>query len=226
MSRADEEENQNDIEELILKESIVSATGLRADTLQVGIKGDPSLRETAAYRPKYRNIMDELFGEIEPHLQDLLLNRGTYRLYIGFNSAEVRTSSVFDPLREETHAADRFVDARYVERHFPQLPYEDKVQLMRSIYEGLMQHPVYARLPGYWRSIFARRHASWQPMKQEQIPVIMSTLQVLREMPDYYLRSVTVCVVQDLVRLQFNCDGTQLVSAGNYKKFLEENFPA
>lgn len=216
--------NDRELEELVLKESIVSATGLRANSIQVGIKGDPSLRETAPMRAKYRNVMDELLGDIEPRLADLLLNRGTYRLYIGFNSAEIRTHSIFDPLREETHAAEKFVDQDYVERHFPSLPYADKVSAMRDLYAGLMRSTVFERLPSYWQSIIQKRHAAWEPMSWDMIPNVMSTLKVLRDMPDYYLRNVTVCIVQDLVRMNFNCDGTQLVSAGNFKKFLEDNF--
>lgn len=216
--------NDRELEELVLKESIVSATGLRADSIQVGIKGDPSLRETAPMRAKYRNVMDELLGDIEPSLTDLLQNRGTYRLYIGFNSAEIRTHSIFDPLREETHAAERFVDQDYVERHFPALPYADKVSAMRDLYAGLMRSAVFERLPSYWQSIIQKRHAAWEPMSRDMIANVMSTLKVLRDMPDYYLRNVTVCIVQDLVRMNFNCDGTQLVSAGNFRKFLEDNF--
>ncbi|MGE0080083.1 MAG: hypothetical protein AB7U81_02165 [Thiohalomonadaceae bacterium] len=218
--------SEREIEELVLKESIVSATGLRPDSLQVGIKGDPSLRETAYLRKKYPNVMDDVFEKIVPRLADLLVNRGTYRIYIGFNSAEIRTTSIFDPLREETHAAEMFVDPAYVERHFPALPFDEKVQAMRDIYEGLMGSRMYARLPGYWRNIFEKRHASWKPMEPEQIPTILATLKVLRDMPDYYLRSATLCIVQDLIRMQFNCDGTQLVRAENYTTFLAENFGA
>lgn len=216
--------NDRELEELVLKESIVSATGLRADSIQVGIKGDQSLRETAPMRAKYRNVMDELLADIEPRLADLLLNRGTYRLYIGFNSAEIRTHSIFDPLREETHAAEKFVDQDYVERHFPPLPYADKVSAMRDLYAGLMRSTVFERLPSYWQSIIQKRHAAWEPMSRDMIANVMTTLKVLRDMPDYYLRNVTVCIVQDLVRMNFNCDGTQLVSAGNFRKFLEDNF--
>lgn len=216
--------NDRELEELVLKESIVSATGLRADNIQVGIKGDPSLRETAPMRAKYRNVMDELLGDIEPRLTDLLQNRGTYRIYIGFNSAEIRTHSIFDPLREETHAAEKFVDHDYVERHFPSLPYADKVSAMRDLYSGVMRSAVFERLPNYWQNIIQKRHAAWEPMHRDVISNVMSTLKVLRDMPDYYLRNVTVCIVQDLVRMNFNCDGTQLVSAGNFKKFLEDNF--
>ena len=47
----------------------------------------------------------------------------------------------------------------------------------------------------------------------------------MRDLPDFYLRNITICIVQDLIRMQFNCDGTQIISAENYQKFLEENMP-
>lgn len=34
----------NELEELVLRESIVSATGLNETSVEIGIKGDPSLR--------------------------------------------------------------------------------------------------------------------------------------------------------------------------------------
>lgn len=214
-----------EMEELVLKESIVSATGLSAGEVLIGIKGDPSLRETALERHRYCNRMDEIYAEIEPHLVDLLLNRGTYRVYVGFNSVEVRTSSVFDPLREETHSAEKFLDPGYVERHFPAISYEDKVQGIRDLYRFQRESPLFDKLPSYWRNISIKRANTWQPMDKDGIPHIMHTLKLLRDMPGYYLRGGSICIVQDLVRMQFNCDGTQLVSAGNYRRFLEENIP-
>ncbi len=171
-------EYEREMEELVLKESIVSATGLASGNLQIGIKGDPSMRETAMVRQRYRNTMDEIYPDIEPQLEELLHNRSTYRLYVGFNSVEIRTNSIFD------------------------------------------------RLPDYWRRISERRAQVWQPMECERIAEVMPTLKVLRDMPDYYLRGASICLVQDLLRLQFNCDGTQLVSARNYQRFLEENIPS
>ncbi len=220
-----ETNTERELEELVLKESIVSATGINADALQVGIKGDPSLRETALLRAKYRGVIDDIYDDIRARLEDLLLNRGTYRLYIGFNSGEVRTHSIFDPLREETHAVERFLDPSYVERHFPALSYDDKVAGMRDIYRALRGSALFGKLPGYWRNIVERRHIDWKPMEREAIAPIMVNLKTLRDMPDYYLRNVSICIVQGLVRMQFNCDGTQLVNAKNYRRFLEEHFP-
>jgi hypothetical protein len=223
---ADNTSPDRELEELVLKESIVSATGINAQTLQVGIKGDPSLRETALVRAKYRGVIDEIFDEVRGPLEDLLLNRGTYRLYIGFNSGEIRTHSIFDPLREETHAVERFLDPSYVERHFPTISYDDKVAGMRDIYRALRASALFSKLPGYWRNIVERRHIDWKPMECETIGPIMANLKTLRDMPDYYLRNVSLCLVQGIVRMQFNCDGTQLVDARNYQRFLEQNFPS
>lgn len=112
-------ESDEQLERLVLEESIISSTGINSESLQVGIKGDPSLRETALYREKYLTILDERFDAIMPVLIDLLLHRGIYRLFIGYNSASIRTSSVFDPMREEIHDAGKFLDQDYVNRHFP-----------------------------------------------------------------------------------------------------------
>ncbi|MEN8171063.1 MAG: hypothetical protein ABFS08_12645 [Pseudomonadota bacterium] len=212
-----------ELEELVLKESIVSATGLSADFLQVGIKGDPSLRETAMYRPRYNSVLDEIYPQLEEHLLELLCERSTYRLYIGFSSAEIRTQSVFDPLREETHAAERLLDDDYVARHFPAISYEDKVQGMREMYDYLLTSRLFGNLPEHWKNIFSRRHSDWHPMDKESIAKVLGSLKALRDMPDYYVRNATISMVQGIVRLSFNCDGTQLVNAENYQRFLEEN---
>jgi hypothetical protein len=212
-----------ELEELVLKESLVSAMGLRADNLQVGIKGDPSLRDTIFQRKKYRSPVDGIYDSLEPNLEDMMLNRSIYRLYIGFNSGEVRTCSVFDPLREEVHSAEKLSDPAYVDRHFPHINYEDKVEGIRNIYRHLRESDLFGFVPDYWKNIMIKRARAWNPIRQTDIPVIMQTLHKLRELEEFYLRNITICIVQHVVRLQFNCDGTQLIDAENYRQFLEEN---
>lgn len=219
----DTTEQEQDFEELILKESIVSASGLNSGNLLIGIRGDPSLRETTFDRKRYKSEVDEYLDILMPNLQELMLNRSTYKLFVGFNNGEIRTISIFDPLREEVHSVDRMIDHSYIERQFPEVPYEDKIQLMRDIYNGLRANPIYQRLPNYWQNIMARRSAAWEPMEQEEIVNVISTLKTLREMPTYYIRNITISIVQSIVRMQFNCDGTQIVSAENYQQFLEDN---
>lgn len=212
-----------ELEELVLKESIVSATGLSPVSLQVGIKGDPSLRETAMLRPRYHTVLDDIYPQLEEHLLEMLCERSIYQLYVGFNSGEIRTCSVFDPLREETHTAERILDDDYLSRHFPAISFEDKVQGMREMYDYLLGSRMFEKLPAHWKKIFERRHGKWNPMAREDIARVLSSLKALRDTPDYYLRNATISMVQGIVRLQFNCDGTQLVNAENYQRFIEEN---
>jgi len=219
------EHSNNTIEEQILKESIVSAAGLNADTLQVGLKGDPSLRETVLQRERHRSSMDGIIDIIASNLDDMMLNRGIYCVYVGFNSGEIRTLSIFDPLRSEIHAGEKLADRHYIERHFPTITFEDKIDLMRELYEALRATRFYQRLPGYWQSILERRSGSWQPLCREEINAVFASLRALREMQEYYLRNITVCMVQGIVHMQFNCDGTQIINAKNVRRFVDENIP-
>ena len=211
------------LEELIMQESIVSAAGLNSEQVLIGIKGDPSLRESATLRKRYDSKVDKLFDTLEPNLEDIMINRGIYRIFVGFNSGEIRTDSIFDPLRQEIHDAEKIADKNYINRHFPLINYTDKVALMRELYAGLRASEHYQKIPGYWQNILNRRSKQWRPLEAENIPKILSTVSKLRELDEYYLRNITICIVQGIVRMQFNCDGTQIIDAHNFKHFLEEN---
>ncbi len=216
---------ENELEELVLRESIVSATGLNEGSLQIGIKGDPSLRETTLDRKRYESPVDKVIVPLMENLEELMLNRSCYRIFIGFNSGEVRTNSIFDPLREEIHASEKLADKSYLDRHFPKITYAEKIQAMRDIYSSIKSSELFNTVPGYWKSIFNKRHQTWEPMTRDEIHTIMSSIKIMRDLPDFYLRNITICIVQDLVRMQFNCDGTQIISAENYQKFIEDNMP-
>lgn len=217
--------SENELEELVLRESIVSATGLNEGSLQIGIKGDPSLRETSLERKKYESPVDKVMDKLIVNLEELMLNRGIYRIFIGFNSGEIRTSSIFDPLRQEIHEAERLADSAYIDRHFPKVKFEDKIQAMRDIYEVIYSSKLFQTVPDYWKRIVSKRHGSWEPMTRDEIKTIMHSVRTMRDLPDFYLRNITICIVQDMIRMQFNCDGTQIISAENYQKFIEENMP-
>ncbi len=217
----DLEEDQ--LEKLILQESIVSAAGLNSEQVLIGIKGDPSLRESAPLRKRYDSKVDSLFDQLKPNLEDIMLNRGIYRIFVGFNSGEIRTNSVFDPLRQEIHDAEKIADTDYINRHFPLIDYNDKVELMRELYDALRASKHYQKIPGYWQSILNRRSQHWLPLEPENISKVLSTVRTLRDIEEYYLRNITMCIVQGIVRMQFNCDGTQIIDAHNFKNFLEEN---
>jgi hypothetical protein len=212
-----------ELEELVLQESLVSATGLHSNNIQVGIKGDPTLRDSVFTRGKQKSPVDELFACLEPQLEEMMLRRSVYRVYIGFNSGEVRTCSVFDPMREEVHQAEKLCESDYIKRHFPEISYTHKVQGIRTIYDDLRKSDLFRYVPDYWKRIMQRRAQTWNPIREDDLPGIISTLQKLRELDEFYLRNATICIVQHVVRLQFNCDGTQLVDAENYRQFLEQN---
>lgn len=218
-------EQEMDMEEIVLKESIVSAAGINASSLQIGIRGDPSMRETTVERKRYRSSVDEHLDALMPRLEELMLNHSPYQLFIGFNNGEIRTNSVFDPMRQEIHDAEKMIDPAYIQRQFPAVEYTDKIKLIRETYGTLREHPVYQQLPGYWKNFMAKRSKAWEPMEPAEIKTVISTLKALRDMPMYYLRNITINIVQSIVRIQFNCDGTQIVSAENYTRFLEENLP-
>ena len=214
---------EDQLEELILKESIVSAAGLTSSQVLIGIKGDPSLRESAHLRKRYDSKVDSLFDQLEPNLEDILLNRGIYRIFVGFNSGEIRTNSVFDPLRQEIHDAEKIADKAYIDRHFPLITYHDKVTLMHELYATLRASEYYKKMPSYWQNILNRRSQHWIPLEPDNIPKILSTVRKLRDIEEYYLRNITMCIVQGIVRMQFNCDGTQIIDAHNFKNFLQDN---
>ncbi len=223
-NQPDKEMNEDErMEELILQESIVSAAGLNSEQVLIGIKGDPSLRESAALRKRYDSKVDSLFDTLEPNLEDIMLNRGIYRFFLGFNSGEIRTNSVFDPLRQEIHDAEKIANTDYINRHFPKIEYDEKIALMRQLYGCLRGSEHYKSIPGYWQNILNRRSQNWRPLEPENIVSILSTVRKLREIDGYYLRNITLCIVQGIVRMQFNCDGTQIIDAHNFKHFLEEN---
>lgn len=212
-------------EELVLKEALVSATGLDSSVLQVGLKGDPSLRETATVRQRYDSELDRIYDKLEPKLEDLLINHSPYHIFIGFNNAEVRTRSIFDPLREEIHDAGKLLNDNYIDRHFPAIPFEEKIIAMRELYDYVLNTPHFERIPKFWKNIFCKRHKVWQPMSQDEIRTVFQTLGVLRSMDTYYLRNITISIVQSVVRMQFNCDGTHFVKSSDFKKFIAENMP-
>lgn len=214
-----------DLEQLVLQENIVSAVGLNSAQLQIGIKGDPSLRETAMDRCRYESEIDRLFNRIEPVFEDLLLKRGIFRLFIGFNNSEVRTCSIFDPLREEIHDAASLVSGKYLDRHFPVLPYEEKTRVMRQLYKALLKSDLYHYLPEHLQNIAEKRHKKWHPMSEEEVCKVLDSLKLLRNLPEYYLRNFSISTVQCVVRLQFNCDGTQIIHARDFDTFIHENLP-
>ena len=217
--------DNTDLEQQVLQENISSAVCLNSAQIQIGLKGDPSLRETVMDRCRYESELDNLFTEIEPVFEELLLKRGIYRLFIGFNNNEVRTNSIFDPLREEIHAATALVSKDYINRHFPAIPYAEKTRIMHQLYTALLKSDLYQYMPAHLQSLASKRHEGWQPMDEKDVEKILRNLGRLRSLPEYYLRNFSISTVQSVVRMQFNCDGTQIIHASDFDSFIQENLP-
>jgi hypothetical protein len=210
-------------EELVLRENLIDTTGLRGNNLHISIKGDPSIRESAFSRGRYQSVVDGILPELVCSLEELLLYRCVYKVFIAFNSGEVRLNSVFDPFYEETHTADKLVDRSYIERHFPCLSYRQKTELITGLYTFVMDDDTYASLPQHWKNVYRRSHENWQPIEPLEIAGVLQKLVELRNIQNFYLRNFSLSMVHNAIRLQFNCDGTHIVSTEDYQRFVEEN---
>lgn len=210
-------------EDLVLKEKLIDADGLRNQDIHIGIKGDPSLRESAMLRERYESIVDQLLPKLVVRFEDLLLNRSAHRIMIGFNNGEIRISTLLDPFCEEFHPAVRLLDDSYVDRHFPRIGYRKKADMIRHLYGSIGEDAFFAALPDHLRHGYTRYFSNWEPVPEAQIREILSKLPLLRSIPNFYVRNVTVGVLKDAIHMQFNCDGTHIVSARGYERFLAEN---
>lgn len=210
-------------EELVLKESLMDTTGLGGQKFHLSIKGDPSLRESAFSRERYESIVDPILPELVEQMEELLLRRSVFQLFIHFNSGEVHTLSVFDPFREEIHPATRIADAGYVGRHFPTIEYEDKSDLIRRLYGFLENDDRNGALPELTRRRYGAIYRNWHPTPPEEIRNALARLPELRTIPNFFLRNFALSVTRDAIRMQFNCDGTHIVGVEDYNRFLDEN---
>lgn len=210
-------------EELILRESLIDMTGLSGKRLNLSIKGDPSLRESAFARDRYESVVDKVLDRLQPNLEELLLNRCVYHLLINFNSGEIRTSSIFDPFVEEVHTSDKLLDRAYINRHFPEISYDEKVRMIKSMYQFISSNDNFSQLPVHYKNIINKSHEHWQPIAKDEISQVMTKLSTLRNIQNFYLRNFSISMIQDAIRMQFNCDGTHIVSAEDYQQFLRDN---
>ena len=79
------------------------------------------------------------------------------------------------------------------------------------------------RLPGPFRKIHRAFHDRWEALSPDEARLALSRMAMLRNIPFFYLRNFAINMAQKTIRLQFNCDGTHIVSAEDYGRFVEEN---
>ena len=209
-------------EELVLKEKLIETMGLPSHHLHIGIKGDQSLRETAMSRKRYQSVVDGILPELIPHLEELLLRRCVYRVFIGFNSGEIRISSLMDPFTEEYHPAKRLLDDGYLDRHFSVMNYASKAAMVRSLYATLQERTCFNTMPAGLQAIFGNMYRNWLPVPEQDVARTILNLPALRSIENYYVRNVTISTIRDAIHMQFNCDGAHIVSSDDYAKFLKE----
>lgn len=210
-------------QERLLRENLVQQIGLESGSLHVSIKGDPSLRESAFTRERYQSLADQMLPRLIPQLEQLLLERASYQWTIHFNSGEVRTATVFHPFQENAHAVEKMVNAFYFDSHFPRMDYAEKGALIRRLFTFLHQDPAFAALPAPARTLYRNLQEPWQPANPEDIRRILARIDLLRGLENFYVRNLSLSMATDLVRIQFNCDGTHLLSTNYYEQFIADN---
>ena len=210
-------------EELILRETLISSSGIDGRHLHVSIKGDPSLRETALFRERYESFVDKVLPELAPSLEDLLLRRCVFEIFIGFNSGEIRTASLLNPFTDEIHQVRKLLDPAYLDRHFPTIDYVQKAEIISKLYRCVRADRWFDGLPLHLKKIWSAYYDNWSPVSPDEISKTVSSLPVLRRIQNFYLRNVTISIIRDAIHMQFNCDGTHIVSSDDYTRFLDEN---
>lgn len=210
--------------ELFLREELVDSTGLDHESLHIAFGGDASLRETALYRERYDSAADKRIEDLINSTKDVIINRCAHQIMINFNSGEIRTMSIFDPFREKVHVVDKFVESSYINRHFQAIPYDEKAEMVRNIYKFIMNEPAFNKLNDDKKEIITRPLENWKPLSKEKLDNMISKFAYLRNIESLYLRNVKISMIQDAVRMQFNCDGTHFIDSTNYDEFIEENF--
>jgi len=210
-------------EELALKENLLATTGIKGNNLQISIKGDPTMRETVFDRERRESPMDKVLPELTKVLQALLLERCVSEVSLHFNSGEIRLTSICDPFNYEIHPANKLIDTNYLNRHFPLMAYDTKIDLIRRLYDTLASQFSDLSLPGYYADSFRSRYEQFQPLAQGEIVRVIDRLQTLRSIPNFYLRNMAISITRDAIRMQFNCDGTHIVSTNDYDRFLADN---
>ena len=225
MTESIQTRNDDSIAYGVPQEAIVGAFGLPVDKPFVSIKGDPSLRETVQLRPRQVSRLDKIASQVLETCATLLRETGVYAIYVGFNSSEVRTESIFNPFAYEIHDAEDLVKPGYVTRHFVPVPYEEKTRTIAWIRAMIQTGPLSHYLPAHWLSLMENDRTHWKPLAQDSIGEIVQCFDTLRSIDGYYLRNAAISLSEGIVRASYNCDGTYIVRADYFPEFVRLNTP-
>lgn len=209
--------------EWLLREQLVATTGVGHGNLHVSIKGDPSLRETAFTRDRHDSMVDKVLPNLIPAIRYMLQETSVYRVFVGLNNGEVRISSVINPFIEEMHTANKIVSGAYLHRHFPEMDYEKKCSLIQDVTDFIEHTQQFKTMNQNWQRVLDVIQDDWRPVPWPELEGVLDQLVMMRKIPNFYLRNFSLSMAQDAVRMQFNCDGTHIVSTRQYHQFLEDN---
>ncbi len=169
--------------------------------------------------------MDRVAGAALDACEVLLVETGIYAIYIGFNSSEVRTESIFNPFAYEVHKVEDLIQPSYRERHFIRLPFIEKTRAISWIQAMVQTGPLRSYLPPYWQVLMDEHRRNWHPPCPTRVGDVVRALQQLRSIEGYYLRHAAISLSQGIVRASFNCDGTYIVNADAFVDFVRQNTP-
>ncbi len=209
--------------ELGIKEALLAGCSIQGRNMQISIKGDPSLRESAFTRDRHESVVDEVLDRLCPPIEDLLIQRCATEVAIHFNSGEIRIFSIFDPFNAEVHPPNKLLERGYLDRHFPLIGYRRKVEMIRRLYRFIAEDECTRSVPAHIQRLYAAAHDEWTPIPAEELSAAIARLPRLRRIPNFYLRNVALGITRDAIRMQFNCDGTHIVDIKDFGRFFEEN---
>jgi len=193
------------------------------DNLMRSVKGDESLKDSVYNRERTHNIVDKNIDELMEVILFLLLSTGIYRIVIGLNNGEIKTSSVFDPFNVEIHLAEDLLVADYVFDHFGMISLEEKEALIKRYYLMLEHDPAFEYLSEEWQEAFHDRNQSMKQLTDEnELRYIVEHIPALRNLDGYYLRSAVINLFNSTISMSFNCDGTQIMSHKKFREFIDE----
>ena len=193
------------------------------DNLMRSVKGDKSLRDSVYNRERSFNNVDENIEALMGVVKYLLKSTGIFRIVIGFNNGEVKTSSVFDPFNVEIHLVEDLISEDYVFHHFGRIEIDEKSELIKRFYKMLENDKAFNFLSKEWQYAFHSRNQFMKQLTNEKdLDFIVENLPKLRSLDGYYLRSVVINLFNSTIAMSFNCDGTQIMSHKKFKEFINE----
>jgi hypothetical protein len=204
------------------KKSALVGYGFDEDLMR-SVKGDESLKDSVYNRERTHNIVDKNIDELMEVILFLLLSTGIYRIVIGLNNGEIKTSSVFDPFNVEIHLAEDLLVADYVFDNFGMISLEEKEALIKRYYLMLEHDQAFEYLSEEWQEAFHDRNQSMKQLTDEnELRYIVEHIPELRNLDGYYLRSAVINLFNSTISMSFNCDGTQIMSHKKFREFIEE----